>query len=689
MFISGVTMKRRLLFLICLFMIFLITGCKEKGQPVIETREDLLIAINQANDGDTILVGDIDFRGEPKLHKSIFRITLSKSLTFKSAYDRKAVFTSGSFNLEGTKVIDEALSVNFIDISFDGDINGKQITDSSWEYEDPNDIEPRMCQYAMLYKGNVNASYKGCEFKNFMNENGGAFFGLYGDYMGSEFIILNYGDNCQCKLSIDIDDCLFKDNYAYYGGGAIYLEGNKENVDLNIKNSKFIGNVTSCMEFAQGGGAIFVSDCISSFNNCEFLENNGSYSYGLTKKDTVDLEGVPEEIIEDYLSSINDQTSGGAIRTNLGSCEIINSKIISNKASLGGGLASYNSKIYIDGVSFNENTAMCDLLIDENYQTGPWSSMGLGGAVYINSSDGKMNEFYNTSFYKNTARNGYGSIYSYYNGANDGGILVYPIVNIYFSSFMDNKEIISYSKDLTEWSARPGNGYEIPHIKYIGCIIQDDLSYDYFNKYEIPSESNDYSYYASKEKMKEDNVTLNQDLQTYQIKATSNGEISLTVPTDFIRDLQLNNKISASSKLKIGSNYSAKLYKESKNINIPLTISIIVLTLSFICILSFVILVIKRKTNIKETVNTIELESVSVAQVPPSNDEIIEKIENEFKITSREKDVLKLLLQGMKRSEIAETLFLSESAIKKYTASLYSKIGVHSKLELIMKYQNK
>ena len=103
----------------------------------------------------------------------------------------------------------------------------------------------------------------------------------------------------------------------------------------------------------------------------------------------------------------------------------------------------------------------------------------IAGDLYI---DGKMNEFYNTSFYKNTARNGYGSIYSYYNGANDGGILVYPIVNIYFSSFMDNKEIISYSKDLTEWSARPGNGYEIPHIKYIGCIIQDDLSYDYFKK---------------------------------------------------------------------------------------------------------------------------------------------------------------------------------------------------------------
>ena len=57
------------------------------------------------------------------------------------------------------------------------------------------------------------------------------------------------------------------------------------------------------------------------------------------------------------------------------------------------------------------------------------------------------------------------------------------------------------------------------------------------------------------------------------------------------------------------------------------------------------------------------------------------------KLTNREKDVLKLLLQGKKRSEIASELYLSESAIKKYTASIYSKISVHSKIELIMKYQ--
>jgi LuxR family maltose regulon positive regulatory protein len=60
-------------------------------------------------------------------------------------------------------------------------------------------------------------------------------------------------------------------------------------------------------------------------------------------------------------------------------------------------------------------------------------------------------------------------------------------------------------------------------------------------------------------------------------------------------------------------------------------------------------------------------------------DEIVEPL------TSREMDVLRLLCEGRSNQEIAAALFLSMSAIKKYTGNLYSKLGVTSRAQAIVK----
>lgn len=672
-------MKSKLLTIGFLFPIAVLASCsKQENVNLITNKTDLIVAINQATDGDTLYVGDIDFRVEPQLAKSVSRINLSKNITIKNGLkDKKATFTSGSFNIAGTKVNGENLNVVFEDIIFDGDIEGSKLTDYSWLYDDPEDIEPHMCQYAMLYRGNVSASYSGCKFANYMNENGGAIWALYGDYPSNDFILTTYGDNSSCKLDIDIKDCSFENNYSYYGGGAIYIEGYKENVDISIDNTSFINNNTSCMEYAQGGGACFFRDLSSSFSNCLFEKNNGSYSYGLTVKDCIDISGIPEEFVEDYIASINDQTSGGAICTKLGTCKLENTIIKNNTASLGGGIATYNSKLIADGCVFDNNEANCDLLENPKDSTGPWSMMGLGGAIYINSSDGTENSFINTSFVENTARNGYGSIYSFYNGPNDGGILIYPTVNVNFCSFLDNKEIIEYDKSLTEWSARPGNGYDIPYINYNGCLIKDELCVNYYGRYERPSIDNNYTYYTDSNHLTEDNVIISKD-DNNRILINSKGSITTDIPNEFINTLPISNNIN----YKLGSNYSKSLYiaKEPTNY-LPLIISLSVLALIICIAIPVVIIVIKKKKQpivAKEANNTNE--DINV---------MVEEIKNDYKLTNREKEVLALLLEGKKRTEIAGILFLSESAIKKYTASIYNKIGVHSKIELIMKYQDK
>ena len=51
-------------------------------------------------------------------------------------------------------------------------------------------------------------------------------------------------------------------------------------------------------------------------------------------------------------------------------------------------------------------------------------------------------------------------------------------------------------------------------------------------------------------------------------------------------------------------------------------------------------------------------------------------------LTPREREVLELILQYKKRREIAELLFVSESSVKLYTRTLYSKLGVTCREEL-------
>ena len=57
-------------------------------------------------------------------------------------------------------------------------------------------------------------------------------------------------------------------------------------------------------------------------------------------------------------------------------------------------------------------------------------------------------------------------------------------------------------------------------------------------------------------------------------------------------------------------------------------------------------------------------------------------LKNGESLTPREQEVLELILQHKKRREIGELMFVSESSVKLYTRTLYSKLGVSSREEL-------
>ena len=57
-------------------------------------------------------------------------------------------------------------------------------------------------------------------------------------------------------------------------------------------------------------------------------------------------------------------------------------------------------------------------------------------------------------------------------------------------------------------------------------------------------------------------------------------------------------------------------------------------------------------------------------------------------LTARELDVMLLLARGHSLSHIADSLYLSENTVKKHRSSLYAKIGIHKRQELINLLEN-
>jgi DNA-binding CsgD family transcriptional regulator len=73
-----------------------------------------------------------------------------------------------------------------------------------------------------------------------------------------------------------------------------------------------------------------------------------------------------------------------------------------------------------------------------------------------------------------------------------------------------------------------------------------------------------------------------------------------------------------------------------------------------------------------------------------NNPEPVDLIENTYKITSREKDILTLIIEGKSNKEIEQILFISASTIRNHISAMYSKIGINSRgqlMNLVLKLQ--
>ncbi|MEJ2006818.1 MAG: response regulator transcription factor [Acidobacteriota bacterium] len=58
-------------------------------------------------------------------------------------------------------------------------------------------------------------------------------------------------------------------------------------------------------------------------------------------------------------------------------------------------------------------------------------------------------------------------------------------------------------------------------------------------------------------------------------------------------------------------------------------------------------------------------------------------------LTAREAEVTALLAQGFQNKEIAQRLFLSENTVRRYTETIYRKLGVNSRLQVALRYHSR
>jgi DNA-binding NarL/FixJ family response regulator len=79
---------------------------------------------------------------------------------------------------------------------------------------------------------------------------------------------------------------------------------------------------------------------------------------------------------------------------------------------------------------------------------------------------------------------------------------------------------------------------------------------------------------------------------------------------------------------------------------------------------------------------------VFLSEEKVSNKLNVNKIRMQYKLTRRETDMVRRVLDGLTNNEIAEDCGISEQTVKDHLSNIYIKCGVHNRVELICNLMN-
>ncbi|HEY9340367.1 MAG TPA: response regulator, partial [Hanamia sp.] len=99
--------------------------------------------------------------------------------------------------------------------------------------------------------------------------------------------------------------------------------------------------------------------------------------------------------------------------------------------------------------------------------------------------------------------------------------------------------------------------------------------------------------------------------------------------------------------------------------------------------------ILKNVEKQKESLRNTGLKLMNQPAFVQNNIDIFEQNCNLYNLTSRERDIAKLICQGYKYKNIGETLFIAERTVTKHAQNIFEKTEVKNKIELINKLEAK
>ena len=430
-------------------------------------------------------------------------------------------------------------------------------------------------------------------------------------------------------------------NYASELGPAIFLENDNRDYSksITIENCSFYDNVSYY-------DTIHLSNDLAKVKiiNTDFYHNYGYKGMGFSVTNAyIDIDSVSihdNRFVSYDINKDNFQLCGGGLY--IGGCKgtVNNAHIYNNESTFGGALGIASSRNGDYGIT------LTNLVIENN-------KAKYGGAVVCHSLIGQPIVFINTVFKNNQAELGsslYTLVYAHFNKANDGGL-----VQILFSSFINNT---ATDKDSFSFYRQEQTKGSIGIIDIRGSYIIGEDQY-------LKNES--YNYQNTLDGARSDGAYNDGDAPIR--KSPSDIKIKRS---EYITWNEALSTYTGSIRIGYGNTYHAS---SNRSLVIIITIAIAVVVAT-----GTLILIIKCKKKKEETKEEIKEEVIST----PTSE--IDATDDLNKLTKRELSVAYYTVNCKKRKEIADLINYSEETVKKDLTSIYLKLDVKEKSELIVKY---
>ena len=445
-------------------------------------------------------------------------------------------------------------------------------------------------------------------------------------------------------------------HYASPSGPAImvenqYFDGTK---NITIENSLFFSNYCEI-------DTVHLSNTMMNVNmsNCEFKNNYAYKSAGLTVANcnaTLDELNIHDNhFIPLDINQSNMQNCGGGMYLGGVTGSLKNSVVSNNKTIFGGGIG-VSPKTSGSGEFIFENVT-----IKNNEAT-------YGGAICAHSISGQPIRFFGCNIFNNKADYGsslYSLTYAYFsNNKYNGGLVEFIFSTFAENTAQDNDTFAFYREAQTKGT--------IGVISLKGCLaIGNDL---------YGAKPEDYNYIATRAQAISEGV-VTEDMLSHcsenGLKPIEGSVADFEIPASVYSkwaDIFEN----ATSPASIGSMPSETLTTiKDKSWVIPVAVCVPVSVVLIVGVVLIIVFVSKKKKAPKANA---EAQSTS-----PDIEALKAKLAT---LNEREMTVTKMTINLKKRQEIADALNYSENTIKKDLSSIYQKLEVHTKSELISLYKD-